>query len=187
MPQLSLTQIAYAQVTESPTAEQLIEKVALKVGVASTTLYNLAYSESTLGQFRVGDGGKSCGIVHFHKDYYPEENSRCDNDEYILTRAAEMIRDGLEYRFTPCNCFSYASLFVKLPQMAQVVPNSPPHKNAIAIFYYGKTKHIAVVTSLEEKGFWVKEANKSACLTGSRFVEWGDKNLRGFWASDEIP
>lgn len=163
------------------TLEEQIARVAVSHNIPTSTLYNLAESESSLGEERVGDNGKSCGVIHFHKDYYPEENSRCDDDEYILNRAAEMIAIGEGSKFTPCNCYSFAKLFASLPKMADIVPNTPyPRVGDIIILQY-RVKHIAVITKVTESGIWVKEANYIPCKTGSRLIEWGDKNVKGYY------
>ena len=165
------------------TLEQQIDRIAIQHDIATTTLYNLAFSESSLGEKRTGDNGKSCGIIHFHKDYYPEENSRCDDDEYILTRAAEMIADGEGWKFSPCNCYAFANVLTdyKLPKMRDILPNSNyPRVGGLVILRYTNDKHIAIVQSVETDGFWIREANFEACKLGRRFIDWNDPHLKGF-------
>lgn len=177
----------YAQefIEKSETLEEKIVRIAEAHNIATTTLYNLALSESSLGEQRVGDNGKSCGVVHFHKDYYPEENARCSDDEYILNRAAEIIASGEAYRFTPCNCFQYTKIFVKgLPKMSEVVPNSDyPRVGGLVIFNYKGIKHIAYIVKVSEKGMLVKEANFKPCLTAERFIDFTDKAIVGFYSN----
>jgi len=93
------------------TLEQQIDRIALAHEISTTTLYNLAWSESKLGTQRVGDDGKSCGVIHFHKDYYPEENSRCNDDEYILNRAAEMLANGEGWKSHPVLAYHLQGLW----------------------------------------------------------------------------
>lgn len=164
-----------------------IDRIALAHNIATTTLYNLAFSESSLGEKRVGDSGKSCGIIHFHKDYYPEENSRCGDDEYILSRAAEMIANDEEWKFTPCNCVSYTKTLVgKLPRMWDIVPNSLyPRIGDLVILRYTNDKHIAVITKVTEAGVWIKEANFKPCALGTRLIEFGDSHLKGYYSLAE--
>lgn len=70
---------------------------------------------------------------------------------------------------------------MKLPLMSEITPNTTPKVGAVAIFYYGSVKHVAIITSLEEDGFTVDEANYSHCLKGSRKIAWNDTRLRGFY------
>jgi hypothetical protein len=166
--------------------EQQIEVAAVAHNIATTSLYNLAMSESSLGEARVGDGGKSCGVVHFHSDYYPLENSKCADDKYILNRAAEMIAGGEGWKFTPGNCYAFATAMLgKLPKMTDIKPNSPfPRKGGIAVFQYD-TKHLAVVLEVDEGGFWIKEANYEPYKITKRFIDWSDTHLTGFWSNVE--
>ena len=165
------------------TLEQKIEIVAEEYGIASSTLFNLAYSESTLGEFRVGDGGKSCGVIHIHKDYYPEEWKHCDDDWYVLRFAADLIKKDMGYRFTPCSCIQYAkALGVKIPKgnsAWDLMPNSKPAVGRLVLI---NGNHVAVITSMTEKGFFIREANWQPCKTGSRFIPWNSKSIRGFYS-----
>ena len=172
------------QKPQGETLEQKIDRIATEHEIATTTLYNLAKSESSLGTQRIGDDGKSCGVIHFHKDYYPEENSRCDNDEYILNRAAEMIVDGEGWKFTPGNCYSLAKVLVAgLPRMIDIIPNTTvPRIGEVAIFDYDGKKHIGVEDEILENGFWVREANYEPFKIGRRFIEWDDPAFVGFFA-----
>lgn len=172
----------YLPEPEPISVEALISQVALEAKVSSTTLYNLVWSESRLDPTRVSETG-DYGLVQINLKYNPQVSEEEALDpEFSLRFSADKLKKGKESMWTVCNCYSYASLFVDLPRMAEIQSNSTPHKGAIAIFWYGKVKHVAVVTSTEAGGFWVKEANKSPCLTGSRFVKWGDKNLTGFYS-----
>jgi hypothetical protein len=168
------------------TLEQQIDRVAIAHAIATTSLYNLAMSESSLGVQRVGDNGKSCGVVHFHSSYYPEEFARCDDDEYILNRAAEMIVGDEGWKFTPGNCYSFATVLVgKLPRMADIIPNTTiPRVGEIAVFDYKSGKHIAVQDEILADGFWVREANYEPYKLGRRFIKWDDPALVGFYSPD---
>jgi len=170
------------------TIEQRIERIAIAHNIATSSLYNLAMSESSLGDARVGDNGKSCGVIHFHKDYYPEEFSRCDDDEYILTRASEMIINGEGWKFTPGNCYQFAKVLVgNLPKMSEILPNTIiPRVNEIAIFYYKGKKHIGVQDGAEINGFWLREANYEPYKIGRRFIMWNDKAFVGFYLPESL-
>ena len=174
------------------TVEQKIVRISKEVSIASTTLYNLAFSESTLGEFRVGDNGKSCGVVHFNKDYYPVENSRCDDDDYILTRAAQMIKAGLAYRFSPCSCIATArNLGVSLPigvDADDLRPNITLSKlrpgDLVLFKYKNGLYHVAVYQGLSNGLLRVKEGNYTPCRAPTaRLVSPADYSIRGFWRS----
>lgn len=163
------------------TIEQQIDRVALARKIATTSLFNLAMSESSLGEKRIGDNGKSCGIIHFYQPSYPYEFENCKDDELILNKAAEMIAEGKGYEFTPGNCYQFAKVLVgKLPKMAEIVPNSDyPRIGGLAIFQY-KSKHIGVITEVLEDGFWIREANYEPYKISKRFIKWSDSKLVGF-------
>jgi hypothetical protein len=164
------------------TIEQKIERVAESHKIASTSLYNLAMSESSLGIKRVGDGDKSCGIIHFYEPSYPYEFANCEDDELILNKAAQMIADGEGWKFTPGNCYQFAKALVgKLPRMVDIQPNTTiPRKGEIAIFNYRGQKHIGVQDGAEETGFWIREANYEPFKIGRRFIKWNDPAFVGF-------
>ena len=88
---------------------------------------------------------------------------------------------GRCWQWTSCNCYSYVSLFVKLPLMQNILANTAPSKGVVAIFQY-KVKHVAVVDKLTEDGFWVKEANYEQAKIGKRLIKWDDPHLKGFYA-----
>jgi len=173
-------------VANSETIEQQIDRIAIAHNIPTTSLYNLAMSESSLGKARVGDEGKSCGIVHFHSDYYPLENSKCNDDEYILNRASEMIAGGEGWKFTPGNCYAFATAMLgRLPKMAEIIPNSTyPRIGGLAIMQY-KDKHIGVIQEVTEEGFWIKEANYEPYKITKRQIKWNDPHILGYWSKLE--
>lgn len=78
------------------------------------------------------------------------------------------------------NCYLYVSQFVKLPLTRDILPSTTPFVGAVAIFQY-KVPHYAVVKSLQEDGFVVKESNYTPGVIGERFIRWDDPHLRGFY------
>ena len=188
--------------THTPQVEELVEesveetlkeqtyRIAGEFGVEGDTLWNLVLSESLGGTKRIGDGDKSCGVVHFHSDYYPKENSRCDDDEYILTRAAEMIRDGLSHRFTPCSCVQQVRIFVPdLPRgnARDFVPNTNMWDGDVVIYNYDGEYHLGYKESINvEEGYWIERgANLEPCKSYERKVYFDSSDVRehlvGFW------
>jgi len=89
---------------------------------------------------------------------------------------------GRGWQWTGCNCYAYATLFVKLPATPKILPNSTPLVGTVAILQY-REKHYAVVEKLTEEGFWVKEANYTPCKIERRFIKWNDPAIQGFFAT----
>lgn len=88
-------------------------------------------------------------------------------------------------------CFCVKTVRTYIPELPRqhaedFVPNTYPFAGAVAIYDYGKYKHIGFIESIEEKGFWELGSNIEPCKPYRRFVEWGDVNLIGFYKSDII-
>lgn len=79
------------------------------------------------------------------------------------------------------NCYLYVSQFVKLPLAQLILPNSTPYVGAVVVFQY-KVPHYAIVKSLQEDGFIVKESNYTPGVIGERFIKWDDPHLKGFYS-----
>lgn len=172
------------EISLQPTLEEKISIVAGEYGIASTTLYNLAESESKLGKYRTGDNGKSCGVIHIHKDYYPEEHEQCEDDWYVLRFAAKLISEGREWQFTPCSCVQFVRIFVRnLPRgdAKDFIPNTSPRVGAVAVYNYGGVYHLGYITEIREDGSWVERGtNIEPCKNYTRFAK-ANKNLVGFY------
>lgn len=190
LPPAIVTAEASSLKIEEPKTEILVEQivgVAENHSISTTTLFNLSMSESTLGENRIGDNGKSCGVIHFHRDYYPEDFAKCEDDEYILNRAADMIANGEEYKFTPCNCVSFVKVKgVDLPQIKDLKPNSSyPRVGGVVIFDYPNAFHVAYVEKVTEDGIHVIESNYESCAITRRIISFDDSNIVGYWS--EVP
>lgn len=140
----------------------------------------------------MGDKGKSCGVIHFHKDHYPEENSRCDDDEYILTRAAEMIAKGEDWKFTPCSCVQTAkALGAKLPKgdANELHPNTseaPAVGGVLILKYWNPARHhVAYIDSIQPDGYHIIEGNFEKCKITSRVIPFDSKNIMGAYRYPE--
>lgn len=169
----------------SETLEAKIDRIAIEHGIPTTTLYNLAWSESSLNPSK--DNGEDRGIVQINRKYWPEiTDEQAFDPEFSLNFAASKIAKDEQYLWTVCNCYSFAKIFIKnLPKMADIQPNTDyPRVGGLVVFQY-KVKHIAVVTKVTKEGIWVKEANFEACKTGQRLVPWDDKSVVGYWSNVE--
>ncbi len=88
-----------------------------------------------------------------------------------------------------CSCIEYLrAIGVEVPKIdalwMQTFPKSVPTVGAVALFSYGAgidKAHVALVTSLGEDSFTVKEANYYSCSKDERVVKYSDKALVGFW------
>ena len=181
---------AHENAVVEPSLDEKIITVAQEKGILPSYLYNLAESESSLGLNRIGDNGDSCGVIHFDKVYYPVENSHCDDDWYILRAAADMIKSGEGWKFTPGSCVSYVRTF--LPQVPHVdakwfKPNTTIAVGRLVIFNYNGVWHVAYITALNAETFTVKEANYIPYKLDTREVDYNDPHIVGFWAPDVTP
>jgi len=170
------------------TIEGMISRIASETKVSSTTLYNLAWSESRLDPAAVSSTG-DYGLVQINLDYPPlldplqtpiTEEQALD-PEFALNFAAKAIKLGKESAWVSCNCYSLVKTRIPLPKMASIVPNSPAQVGGVAIFNYRGVKHIAYIEKITSAGYHVLEANKTKCLIGRRVVSFTDPNLTGFW------
>ncbi len=161
--------------------QQKAEKLAGEYKIDKQVLFNLIDSESKWDP--TADNGSDRGLVQINRKSWPEVNeSQAFDPDFSIRFAAEKISKNQQSLWTVCNCYSYAKVLLgKIPKMSELIPNTTiPRIGSIAVFYYNKVKHIAVITKVTEEGVWVKEANYEPCKTGSRLVKWGDKALAGF-------
>ena len=90
---------------------------------------------------------------------------------------------------TYCSCVTYLrSLGVDVPlidaKWMQTFVKSVPTVGSVVLMSYGNAvekNHVALVTSLGEDYFTVKEANYTPCKQGERVVKFSDKAIVGFW------
>lgn len=86
-----------------------------------------------------------------------------------------------------CSCIrSVRSFGFDLPygtDAENLKPNAQISIGVLALFQFSNSSHVAYVTRIEEKGFWVKEGNYPiACEFSERFVDFGDWSLAGFYS-----
>lgn len=168
-------------VMAQPPLPALIATYSALYGVSSTSLANLVWSES--GNDPLADNGVDRGIAQISRVWHPEVSDKCAFDTACaLDWAAQRIKAGYGYEWTSGNCYSYVSMFVRLPKMSEVLPSKTLGLVKVAIFDYRGVKHVALVTSSTQNGFWVQEANYKPFKIGPRFITWGDKALIGFWS-----
>lgn len=114
-----------------------------------------------------------------------------DTIPVVIPPTPVVIEQSIQIDEVACNCYLYVKNRIKaLPLMKEVIPNTTPHKGAVAIFNYkDKTtglpvKHIAIMGDFDGEGFWVRESNFTNCEYGKRYILFSDSHLVGFWSAD---
>jgi len=78
------------------------------------------------------------------------------------------------------NCYMFVqSLIPSLPRSSELKSNTTPFVGAVVLMDF---PHYAIVTKLEETGFWVKDSNWGGPGYRTHFVPWGYKHIEGFWS-----
>ena len=179
----SVFTVPIAEASDYPPPLSLEERasaVALEYGISTTTFFNLIESESQWNPNAYNKKTGDRGLFQISERWHPEVTDVCAyNPDCSMRWAAQRIKGGYIHEWVAANCYAYVSLFVDVPLMNKIVPNSPPFEGAVAIFQY-KEKHVAYVEKVEEKGFWIKEANYHPAKIGKRFIKWDDPKLVGF-------
>jgi hypothetical protein len=171
------------------TLPEMAARIALAHGIATSTLANLAASESNWNPNAVGDDDCSYGLTQQNICATKVTKEEALDPETALTIAAEDIAAHRESRYTVCNCWGYLSTRIKsLPRMAAIQPTGPAQIGAVAIFWYkdkqmgAPVKHIAEIAKMDATGFTVLETNFTHCLYDRRWISWDDPHLEGFWS-----
>jgi hypothetical protein len=103
---------------------------------------------------------------------------------FTQTEQVEVKDPEETYPGEECNCYKYSSNRVaNLPRMAEIFPNSNPKVGAVAIEFFGKVKHVSIVTSVTSEGVAVIESNYNHCQKGERFIPFTKSTLVGFWSN----
>lgn len=98
--------------------------------------------------------------------------------------AEEHVKVVDEDKHTLCNCYAYAEKYtgINLPPMAQIAVNTDtPIAGSIAVMFYGRVKHVAVVTAVRDDGVTITEANYNHCEKTTRDIPYSYHNLHGFY------
>ena len=182
------------------TIEQRIVRVATAHNIATTTLFNLVMSESSLNPEvedgdlditceRTGKPIRSRGIVQISECYHPEiSDDEAYSPEWSLNYAADKIANGTIWReHMVCNCYTYAKTKIhNLPAMKDIQPNTPyPFVGGLLIEYFNKVKHISVITKVAEEGIYVSQTNREPCKFTKELKKWNNKNREGYWRPTE--
>lgn len=182
--------------------EQRIDRVATEYGIATTTLYNLVMGESSLNPNALGDMDSKCpvgankglpvrarGLLQITQCYNADiTDAQAFSPDWSLNWGANIIAKGEAWKhWTLANCYSYAKTQINnLPSMKDIQPNTDyPSVGGLVILYYGKTKHLSVITKVTKEGIEVKETNWQPMKFTKRTILWNDKNIDGFWRPTE--
>lgn len=80
------------------------------------------------------------------------------------------------------NCWMYVKTQIPaFPNTKNIHSNTTPAVGVVALFNYGAEDHYAIITKLEEKGFWVKDTNFGGPGYRTHFIEWNNPHITGFW------
>ena len=66
-------------------------------------------------------------------------------------------------------------------RMADFIPNGEAAVGAVAIEWFGKTKHVSVVKEVRQDGVLVSETNYNRCQYSERFIHFDSPRLSGFY------
>lgn len=178
-----------ASTTPTADLQEKAQIIAHEYGVASSTLFAIIESETggTWKTDQICDGGDGRGLGCINKRWFPDEYEQALDPDFSMRFIAQAIKDlKADDLWTGCNCYKTLLLKVDtLPKMADIVPNtSLPVVGGIAIFRYGKTKHVSFIERVEYVGsqmvFYVFEGNYIRCKIAKRMVKLTDKSLIGF-------
>ena len=174
------------------TLQEMAIRIAGEYNISTTTLFNLVTQESNWDPEAIGDDGEAIGLVQIHYKLWGMTQEEAKNPATALKFASGKISEGNEHIFTSCSCIQSARLFgAKIPPRTNardLKPNIPMYeikKGDLLLFKYGTVFHVAVFQGFDANGFKIKEGNKEACKITSRTVDFNDRNLVGFWASQE--
>lgn len=182
-------------IIEQYETDETTKEIALAIASAeSDYYYNAKNPNSTAkGVFQILEGTweEQCE----GDPYNPEDNIACgikmlENQDYwrwsesqpvwfqdISTSTREMIIEQ-------CNCGIFARNrglnFKPVEYVEELEPNGRPMIGGGVLFTYG---HLAVITKIEEDGFWIIESNYRRCKVSERFIKWGDNTIKGFIGS----
>ena len=86
-----------------------------------------------------------------------------------------------------CSCILYLrSLGIPIFGDAdQIIPNATPAIGNVILLRYSNY-HAALITKLTAIGFEIAEANYTKCTAGTRFIEFDDPAIRGFWTEKNL-
>lgn len=164
---------------------QLIDASAARYKIASSTLWNLLWSESRLNPIATSSTG-DFGIAQLNLAAHPEiATSSAFDPGFAIDWTAKQLGLGKESQWTVCSCVTYArTLIPSLPHQdaSAFVPNATFRKGIVAIFHYKNGKaHVGITGDFDAEGFWMAESNYLPCKTDKRYVRFDDPALAGFW------
>jgi len=157
---------------------------AEKWGIGTTSFFNMIESESSWNPAATSSTG-DYGLAQLNLKNPPlgpvTAQDALDPD-FSLNYAAEAFSEGLAYRWTSCNCFSYIkTIYPNFPAQDTLAPNSGPRIGAVVLMNYDGIPHYAYITAVSGDYFTVREANLTPCVLDTRQVSWTDKHIQGYW------
>ena len=89
-----------------------------------------------------------------------------------------------EKKYDPvaANCYRYIKeTYPNLPLTKDIVDNTPLAVGVVAFFKYGSLNHYAIVTKLDDTGFWIRDSNFGGPGYRTHLILYSDVHLRGFY------
>ena len=182
-------------VIEESTEDQ-IDRIAEENGIATTTLFNLAWSESRLDPLE--DNGYDRGIVQINRKAWPDITDEMAFDsEFALNWASIAIKEGREDIFVVCSCIKTArAMGAKLPRTVNgggqdaydLTPNEVyPRVGGVVLLKYRNSGvySVAYIKNVTSTGLNVVHGNKKPCLVISEFIPFDSKDIVGYYKYPE--
>src|SRR3990167_3421056 len=187
------------------TIPAIIDRIGLEYSATTTEIvHKIAWAESN---YRNVCNTKGClygiGVMQIVQStfdeqcdgdvYKEEDNIRCGfkmvaNEDYWRWKQSAggwIPKLGEDTIPATCSCVKTArNLGANIPygvDAGDLKANAHPGLGALALFRYSSGAHVAVITEIQEDGFFVKEGNFELCKLTCRFIQWNDLNLVGFW------
>lgn len=184
--------VATSTPNKTETIAGLISRIAKEYRIASTTLYNLAKSESGLQADPPGhnDGGSAAGIVQIHYKTWGFTKEQVLDPEFSLRFAAKYIARGEEWKYwTPCSCVLYSrAQGTTIPggmNAWDFYPNVSLKNLAIGdlvLFRYKDgTRHVGTYKGMKGEKMVVAQSNFRPCLSEVWYLLPTDPSIYGYW------
>lgn len=164
-------------------------RIAKEKRMATTTLFNLITSESHWNPDAVN--GRDRGIVQINSKYWPDvSDEEAFDPEFSINFAADAIKADKQFHWVSCNCVAFVRTmgvhFPRLVDAKDLDTNSKvPTVGGVIKMVYNGIYHLAYITSVEEDGIHIREANFSPCVIGRRVIDFSDLHIVGFY-SDKL-
>ncbi len=174
--------------TKEPTLEERATLIAREYGISPTTLKNLVASESAWNPNAIGDNGDSVGLVQIRLRNWPNiTKEQALDPEFSLRFAAQKIKEGKEWLWSPCSCIKGArNLGVNIPigtDAQDLKSNSVPTIGSLILLKYENgVSHVGVIQKITDSTFVFESYNRIPCLHSVDEIGMNSPFIVGFWS-----